>query len=106
MDWHSIWTGFYSNGLWRIFELIVVVCGGAVLTYLRKHGSVWAAPLLYGFVGSGVILGCFILFSVQSTVSSAFPSDTNRENVRNSSGPAKVVSQKSLRILGLGLDIG
>jgi hypothetical protein len=25
---------------------------------------------------------------------------------RNSSGPAKVVSQKSLRILGLGLDIG
>jgi hypothetical protein len=58
MTWTWLWQDFLSNAIWYFLILL----GGVVLTFLKKRGSAWFAPALYGLVGCSLV--AVIVYSV------------------------------------------
>lgn len=76
MDWSSIWHGIVSNAIYGF----VILGGGLVLALLKKKGSAWFAPALYGLIGCGLVAVVVIAFVVLTRIPKP-PPDITSENV-------------------------
>lgn len=74
MDW--LWQGLIVS--------ILAALGGTTIAFLRKSGSPWATPVLYGLGASaliGVALTAAAVWSIRPVVLSAFPSPATPDNI-------------------------
>jgi hypothetical protein len=92
MDWKSLFLGVFSNGIWHLLQIaiasaIALIGWPVLLAHLRRVGSAWAAPLLYGsvaFFGGAALL---ILLGIQGEIGRLRP------NTVDTSTPLAIQSQ-------------
>jgi hypothetical protein len=93
MDLQWLWQGVVSN----LVYAVLILAGGAVLTYLRARNSRWASPILYGLAGVALIAVILLALKGFATLSNQLPAttpDTVEMNIRTWLDAFKIAQQR------------
>lgn len=72
MDWHSVWQGVISNGIYALF----ILGGGIVLAVLKKKDSRWFKPATWGLIGAGLAAVIVVAFVALTRMPKPLPGIT------------------------------
>lgn len=75
LDW--LWKSIFARIVWAVLALV----GGAMLTRLKKRGSAWFAPILWGIGGTGLIAATLLALALLLTVPLSTQEHITTDNV-------------------------